>query len=135
MSLRFEPLPKRHDRTTCSCGNSALDRWFRTRAGQNPRRGVSRVFVALDEHGLAGSYTLSMFSLALEAIPADIAAMLPKYPDVPAALIGRLARAEPKDAYAKAVYESLGFTAFPLRPNRLFLLAETAAAAISKADD
>ena len=93
MPLRFESLRKAHDRTTFSSGNAALDSWFRTQAGQEERRGVTRVVVAVDEIGIAGFYTLSMFSLALDAVPSEVARRLPRYPDVPAALIGRLARA------------------------------------------
>jgi len=52
------------------------------------------VVVAVDDVGIAGFYTLSMFSIALDEVPSDIAPRLPRYPDVPAALIGRLARAE-----------------------------------------
>jgi ribosomal protein S18 acetylase RimI-like enzyme len=91
--IRFAPLDKTHDRASFASGNEALDGWFRTRAGQDERRGVSRVFVAVDGSGVVGFYTLSMFSIALESVPPDLARKLPKYPDVPAALIGRLARA------------------------------------------
>jgi GNAT superfamily N-acetyltransferase len=37
-----------------------------------------------------------------------------------------------KDASAAAFYQEFGFRAFPLRPDRLFLLASSAAAAIEK---
>ena len=94
MSLRFEPLTKAHDRKTFSSGSEILDRWFHTQAGQEERRSVTRVFVAVDEAGLVGFYTLSMYSIASGALPTAIAGALPRYPDVPAALIGRLARAE-----------------------------------------
>ncbi len=42
-----------------------------------------------------------------------------------------------KDDAARAFYEAFGFKAFPSRPNRLFLLASTAAAAVAHlaADD
>jgi ribosomal protein S18 acetylase RimI-like enzyme len=94
MALRFEPLSKAHDRTTFFSGSLELDRWFRMQAGQDARRGVTRVFVAVDGVGVAGFYTLSMFSVASDSMPTDVTRALPRYPDVPAALIGRLARAE-----------------------------------------
>lgn len=94
MRLRFEPLGKAHDRLAFASGSPELDRWFRVQAGQELRRGVTRVFVALDDVGIAGFYTLSMFSVGNESLPADVVRSLPRYPDVPAALIGRLARAE-----------------------------------------
>jgi len=40
---------------------------------------------------IAGFYTLSQYSIDLGTIPEDIARTLPKYPIVPATLIGRLA--------------------------------------------
>jgi GNAT superfamily N-acetyltransferase len=90
--LRFELLDKRHDRDAFSCGVPALDEWFRARASQDVRRRVAQVFVALDDVGIAGFYSLSMFTLALESIPAALARKLPRYDAIPAALIGRLAR-------------------------------------------
>ena len=109
MPLRFEPLTKAHDRRTFSSGSEVLDRWFRTQASQDERRNVARVFVALDEVGVVGFYTLSMFSIAAGAFPPDVAGNLPRYPDVPAALIGRLARAG--RARGKGVGELLVFDA------------------------
>jgi len=44
-----------------------------------------------DGKTVAGYYTLSQYSVELGAIPDGIAAKLPKYPFVPATLIGRLA--------------------------------------------
>ncbi len=53
---------------------------------------VAAVFVLTpDSKIIAGFYTLSQYSVDLGAIPQDIARTLPKYPIVPATLIGRLA--------------------------------------------
>ena len=71
---------------------AALDDWFRTRASQDQRRRVAQVFVAVDEQGIAGFYSLSMFTLALDSMPSQLARKLPRYDAIPAALIGRLAR-------------------------------------------
>jgi GNAT superfamily N-acetyltransferase len=92
--LVFEPLGAQHERRSFTCGVPALDRWFHAQAGQDDRRSVARTFVARDEHGIAGFYTLGMFAVALGELPAAVAKKLPRYPDVPAVLIGRLARAE-----------------------------------------
>jgi GNAT superfamily N-acetyltransferase len=91
---RFAPLAKEHDRAGFGCGVAELDEWFRKRAGQDVRRNVARVFVALDESGIAGFYSLSAFTLSLDEVPESLAAKLPRYDRVPAALIGRLARDE-----------------------------------------
>jgi GNAT superfamily N-acetyltransferase len=94
LNLVFRPLDKTHDRAGFSSGSAILDRWFRDQASQDERRGVARTIVASDDQGAAGFYTLSMFSVSLDSIPPEVARRLPKYADVPAALIGRLARAQ-----------------------------------------
>ena len=71
-----------------------LDDWFHKRAGQDDRRDVARVFVALDGERIAGFYSLNAFSVGLGTLPEDHSAKLPRYDAVPAALIGRLARDE-----------------------------------------
>lgn len=98
-SIRFETLHHSHDRSAFACGIPALDEWFRVRAGQDQRRHVAQVFVALDEHGIAGFYSLSMFTLALDSLPEGLAHKLPKYEAIPAALIGRLARHQRAKGY------------------------------------
>jgi hypothetical protein len=92
VTLHFELLHRRHDRSAFTCGVGPLDDWFRTRASQDQRRRVSQVFVAVDDQGIVGFYSLSMFTLALDVIPSDLARKLPRYDAIPAALIGRLAR-------------------------------------------
>ena len=164
MPIHFVPLERRHDRSAFSSGVAALDEWFRTRAAQDQRRHVAQVFVAEDELGVAGFYSLSMFTLALDSLPEHLARQLPRYEAIPAALIGRLARHErakgvglgdllvadavtrvlgaaasvaayaivvdAKDERGRAFYQAHGFIPLPSRPMRLFLLTETAAAAL-----
>ncbi|HEY1505100.1 MAG TPA: GNAT family N-acetyltransferase [Stellaceae bacterium] len=92
MITAIEPLA-RHDRGDFSCGVAALDEWFTHRAGQDERRSVARVFVAVDDRlGVAGFYSLSAFTLAIGDLPSAWAKRLPRYGLIPAALIGRLAR-------------------------------------------
>jgi GNAT superfamily N-acetyltransferase len=165
--IRFELLTRQHVRRAFDSGAPALDDWFRTRATQDQRRRVAQVFVALDEQGIVGFYSLSMFTLALENLPDRLAHKLPRYGAIPAALIGRLARHErakgsgigdllladavkrvlaatesvaayaivvdAKDERGRRFYESHGFVSLPSRPDRLFLLTETAAAALEAA--
>jgi len=95
VAIAIEPLGKHHDRAQFSCGKPALDDWFRHRASQDEKRNVARVFVACDnELGIAGFYSLSAFTLAIEDVPEHVAGKLPRYDAIPAALIGRLARDE-----------------------------------------
>jgi GNAT superfamily N-acetyltransferase len=94
MIKAIEPLGN-HDRAAFSCGVVALDQWFRFRAGQDEKRNVARVFVAIDDRrGIVGFYSLSSFTLAIADLPPEHAKRLPRYDAIPAALIGRLARDE-----------------------------------------
>jgi GNAT superfamily N-acetyltransferase len=93
MGFVIEPLGKHHDRAVFTCGQPDLDDWFHRRAGQDDRRNVARVFVAVDGSlGVIGFYSLSTFTLGLTDLPEEIARKLPRYDVIPAALIGRLAR-------------------------------------------
>jgi predicted GNAT family N-acyltransferase len=93
--IRIEPLSDRHNRTDFSCGQSDLDDYFRRRAGQDEKRNIARVFVAVDAEGtVAGFYTLSTCSVDAGELPPALAKKLPHYDAIPAAIIGRLARDE-----------------------------------------
>jgi GNAT superfamily N-acetyltransferase len=88
----IEPLGK-HDRRAFSSGVATLDDWFHLRAGQDEKRNVARVFVAIDDRlGVVGFYSLSTFTLTIIDLPTEHAKRLPRYDLIPAALIGRLAR-------------------------------------------
>lgn len=92
-NLVIEVLNQGHDRSNFQCGEVSLDRYIRKQAGQDVKRGISRVFVATEaEHPdtIVGYYTLSSLSIELNQLPESLARKLPKHP-VPAALLGRLA--------------------------------------------
>ncbi len=90
--LRVEPLASTHDRSEFESGIEPLDRYFRTQAGQDARKNMAAPFVLLLSDGtIAGYYTLSSTSVQLRELPAPKAGKLPKYPLVPATLLGRLA--------------------------------------------
>ncbi len=90
--FRIEPLGPHHDRAAFSCGSEALDRYLKTQAGQDRRRGAASCFVAVrGQSGIAGYYTLAMTSVALGDVHGDMAKKLPRYPKIPATLLGRLA--------------------------------------------
>lgn len=94
MTLAIEPLGPQHDRASFTCGEPQLDDWLRQRAGQDEKRNLARVFVMNDADGVVGFYSLSSHTFALTDIPANLAKKLPRYDAIPAALIGRLARAD-----------------------------------------
>lgn len=87
-----EPLGLTHDRAHFSSGIQSLDIYLRTQARQDLKKGVAAPFVITnDGKTIAGYYTLSQFAVELEVLPEGIARKLPRYPMVPATLLGRLA--------------------------------------------
>jgi GNAT superfamily N-acetyltransferase len=92
-ALRIEPLSDRHDRTVFSSGVEALDRYLRQQAGQDARRRVASCFVLVgaNDPTAIGYYTVAATSLGLSELPETLAKRLPRYPVVPATLMGRLA--------------------------------------------
>jgi ribosomal protein S18 acetylase RimI-like enzyme len=89
---RIEPLGNQHDREAFSCGIEPLDRYFRTQASQDSRRRFAYCFVLVIPGGnVAGYYTLSATSILLTDLPQTLIKKLPRYPVVPATLMGRLA--------------------------------------------
>jgi GNAT superfamily N-acetyltransferase len=81
-----------HDRAAFSSGVEALDRYFREQVTQDIRRRLSNCFVALDAGDtVAGYYTFAAASVPLDGLPPDMTRRLPRYPSLPAGLIGRLA--------------------------------------------
>jgi predicted GNAT family N-acyltransferase len=92
-NFTIERLKKSHRREDFSCGDDALDRYIRQQAGQDQKKNVAAtlVLIDLDSGAIAGYYTLSMNCVLLKDLPEDIRKHLPRYPDIPAALLGRLA--------------------------------------------
>ena len=75
-----------------SCGVEPLDRYFKTQVGQDIKRRVTACFTALDGSGrVAGYYTLASASIFLTDLAENLAKKLPRYPNVPAVRMGRLA--------------------------------------------
>jgi GNAT superfamily N-acetyltransferase len=103
----IEPLGKHHDRAAFSCGDEALDRYIRNQARQDHAKDIARVFVAVgpERHEIAGFYTLSSYTIDLGELPDAQSRRLPRYPEIPAALIGRLAVA--RDHQGKGLGEIL----------------------------
>jgi GNAT superfamily N-acetyltransferase len=90
--LRVEPPGSGYDRSGFESGVEALDRYFRKQAGQNARKNMAAPFVLLLPDGtISGYYTLSSTSVQLGELPEKTVRKLPRYPLVPATLLGRLA--------------------------------------------
>jgi ribosomal protein S18 acetylase RimI-like enzyme len=90
---RIEALGRQHDRSKFSCGVEPLDRYLREQARQDARKRVAAPVVLCEgkSNAVLGYYTLSALSIDVGAWPEDVARKLPKYPFVPATLMGRLA--------------------------------------------
>ena len=85
-------LTTAHDRKRFSSGSDPLDRYLRELATQDMKRRVSNCFVAVDADGvIAGYYTFAATGLPLGELTPEEAKRLPRYPLLPAALLGRLA--------------------------------------------
>lgn len=94
--FRIEPLAD-HDRSGFISGAAALDRYLREQASQDAKRRIATCFVAVNAatSELAGFYTLTASSVALNGLVPEVSRKLPRYPVVPAPLLGRLAVAQP----------------------------------------
>lgn len=89
----IEPLGNDHDRAAFSCGVETLDRYFKQQAGQESRRHIANCFVGIQQTAktIGGYYTLSATAVVFDSLPDVFRKKLPRYPEVPAALLGRLA--------------------------------------------
>ncbi len=92
-SYRIEPLGKQHVRTGFGCGIEALDRYLKQQARQDAEKYVAAPFVlvAPPDQMVLGYYTLSAAVIDVSDIAPEVAKSLPRYPQLPVTLIGRLA--------------------------------------------
>ena len=92
-SHKIEPLGKKHDRVVFSCGIDSLDAYLQKRASQEIKKKIATTFVMVEglTNAVIGYYTLSATSILFTDLPDETARKLPKYPNVPATLLGRLA--------------------------------------------
>jgi ribosomal protein S18 acetylase RimI-like enzyme len=86
-------LGPHHERSAFDCGVEPLTRYLRERAGQDMRDNVAVCYVACspDSPAVLGYATLSAATIELADLPQEIIRRLPRYPLLPAALIGHLA--------------------------------------------
>lgn len=91
--FRIEPLNSKHDRKGFISGVEELDRYLQRQAGQDAKKHVAAPFVLLvpKTERVIGYYTLSAFTVTPCELSPKIAKKLPRYPLIPATLLGRLA--------------------------------------------
>lgn len=80
-------------RASFTCGVEPLDRYLRTQATQDLRRRIAACFVLVEcaTETIVGYYTLAATSILLADLPNETTKRLPRYPAIPAVLLGRLA--------------------------------------------
>ncbi len=90
---RIGPLVKGHNRSEFSWGEEALDRYLQKHARQDVDNRVAAAFVLTEPPAMRvlGYYTLSASGIALDDLPQPLIKKLPRYPQLPVTLLGRLA--------------------------------------------
>jgi predicted GNAT family N-acyltransferase len=90
---RISPLRKSHDRSGFSCGSEPLDRYLQQQARQDSEKRVAAPFVLVEPpaNRVLGYYTLSASVITADELPDKLAKRLPRYPQLPVILLGRLA--------------------------------------------
>ena len=94
MALKITPLDRRsHLRSNFHCGQENLDHYLQKQASQDVKKRVATVFVLIDEPAIEvlAYYTLSAYTVDITALDETFAKTLPRYPRLPATLLGRLA--------------------------------------------
>jgi GNAT superfamily N-acetyltransferase len=86
------PLDLGAERSDFTCRVEPLDRYFKTQVSQDIKRRVTACFTAVDAQGhIAGYYTLASASILVTDLAEPLARKMPRYPNVPAVRMGRLA--------------------------------------------
>src|SRR6266404_2289974 len=88
----IELLAKKHNRAAFVCGVEPLDNYLKKQASQDVAKRAAACFVATpDGVTVAGFYTISQYSVDPGKLPEAFSKKLPKCPQLPATLLGRLA--------------------------------------------
>ena len=85
-----------HNKQNFSSTSTALDNYLKTQAGQDIRKNVSVCYALtiINSVDVIGYYTLASISIDASNLADEFTRKLPKYPMLPAILIGRLAMDE-----------------------------------------
>ena len=94
MTRFFSESLGKHERATFASGNDRIDRYFRETVSQDVKRSYAACYVLVERSTskVAGFYTLSAHSVPLNDVAPELAKKLPRYPSVPAVLIGWMGR-------------------------------------------
>ena len=88
---RIERLDKHHNRKNFSCGEVALDRYFKEQARQDATKKLTATFVLIDNvtDEIVGFYSLTASAIDAGEFPARL--RISKYSTYPVILLGKLA--------------------------------------------
>jgi len=93
MKFDIVSFNKSHIKDGFDCGIAELNQYLFQQAGQDVRKHYATLFVAIENatNKVIGYYTLSNTNVNLDLIPSALRKKLPKYSEVPAIRLGRLA--------------------------------------------
>lgn len=94
MSLKIEPFDRsKHIRTHFCSKEDSLDNYLQTQASQDLKRKITAIFVLIEDDNpeILAYYTLSAYTVEIQQLDRSFAKQLPRYPQLPATLLGRLA--------------------------------------------
>ena len=98
MVLKIESFDRqKHDRSSFDCGNESLNLYIHKQASQDLKKYIASVFVLVDapddqsKNYILAYYTLSAYTVEVTDLDDNFAKNLPRYPQLPATLLGRLA--------------------------------------------
>ena len=88
-----EQLQERNVKAEFHCGVDTLDRYFRERALHEFKKHVAATLVLVERAtgAVIGFYTLSSLGIDAGDLPPKLAKKIPRYPRLPATLLGRMA--------------------------------------------
>lgn len=90
--FKIRLLEAADNRNAFECPSEPLNHYLQKQVSQDVKRKVATCFVAVTSDGqILGYYTLAATGVALSHIPTGFRKKLPRYPTVPAVLMGRLA--------------------------------------------
>jgi GNAT superfamily N-acetyltransferase len=90
--MKISKLGKSHKKSEFDCGKRPLNDYLAKIAKQDAEKDVAVCYILEgDENNVLGYFTLSSGSIPKEEIPEKVSKKLPRYSDIPFAVIGRLA--------------------------------------------
>lgn len=91
-AFKIVPFNKEFERNKFESESEPLNNYLKRQASQDIKRRITSCFLAIDEkQKIMGYYTLASMSISLSDLPEILQKKLPRYPTIPAVLLGRLA--------------------------------------------